>query len=474
MKILRNLVGEGGTGMSIRQQIRPVLTLALPLIAAELGWMSMGIVDTMMVGHMANPAVNIASAALGQVLYNTLAFGIAGILLSLDTFLSQSHGAGRYDEANRWLYHGLILAAALAALLFGLIELAPVFMRMMPIDPQVMEGSIRFLHALNWGTPTLFLYFTLRRYLQAFNHVRPIAFALVTANLCNLLFNWLLIYGHSWGPVQIPALGITGSGLATSISRAYLALFIASAIWIVEHKHNYGLRSMLRHIESSRLKRLALLGAPAGGQIFVEISIFGTVTFLIGVMGPLPLSGHEIALNCASFTFMVPFAISAAAAVRVGQAIGRNAPREAAAAGWAAIGLGASCMATFSIGLAVFAHPIARAFTPDRAVIAATVPLLFVAAAFQFFDGLQITATGALRGAGNTHAGMIVQIIGYWIIGLPVGWWLGFHMHYGAVGLWLGLCTGLIVAGILLTTVWQRTASRMHLLKSVSKQPTLH
>jgi MATE family multidrug resistance protein len=459
--------------MSIRQQIRPVLTLALPLIAAELGWMAMGIVDTMMVGHMQNAAVNIASAALGQVLYNTLAFGIAGILLSLDTYLSQSHGAGRYDEANRWLYHGLILAAILAAMLFGIIELAPLAMRRMPINPQVMAGAISFLHALNWGTPTLFLYFTLRRYLQAFNHVRPIAFALVTANLCNVFFNWVLIYGHDWGTIKIPAFGIVGSGLATSISRAYLAIFIVSAIWTVEHKHNYGLRSMLRHIETLRLRRLAVLGAPAGAHIFVEISIFATVTFLIGTMGPLQLSGHEIALNCASFTFMVPFAISAAAAVRVGQAIGRGAPREAASAGWTAILLGAAVMATFSIVLALFAHPIARAFTPSQDVIAATVPLLFVAAAFQFFDGLQITATGALRGAGNTHAGLIVHIIGYWIIGLPVGCWLGFRLHHGAVGLWLGLCTGLIVAGLALTTVWRRTTHHLEALKPVSKHSTM-
>jgi MATE family multidrug resistance protein len=454
--------------MSIRHQIRPVLTLALPLILAELGWMTMGIVDTVMVGHIANPALAISAAALGQVLYNTVAFGIAGILLGLDTYLSQSHGAGHFDEANRWLLHGIILAAGLASVLVVIVVLAPAFMLRLPIDHAILVNSVSFLRALNWGTPALFLYFTLRRYLQAFNHVRPIAIALVTANLFNICGNWLLIYGHSWGPIHIPALGVTGSGLATSISRCYLALFMIVALWRIERRHHYGLRAILGsialHFEPRRIRRLALLGAPAGGQIFIEIAIFGVVTYLIGTMGPLPLSGHEIALNCASFTFMVPFAISSAAAVRVGQAIGRKAPSQATSAGWAAILLGAGCMAIFSAVLLLFPHSIAAAFTHDRAVIAATIPLLFVAALFQFFDGLQITATGALRGAGNTHAGLIVQIIGYWIVGLPIGYILAFRHQQGAVGLWLGLCAGLVVAGITLTTIWHRTTKKQQLL----------
>src|SRR3984957_19461117 len=442
--------------MPIRNQIRPVLTLALPLILAEVGWMAMGIVDTVMVGHMANPALTISAAALAQVLYNPIAFGIACILLGLDTFLSQSHGAGKFDEANRWLLHGLILAAGLALTLILIIVFAPVFMLRLPIDHAVLTGSGAFLRGLQYGTPALFLYFTLRRYLQAFNHVRPIALAPVTATPINAAGNWLLIYGPSWGPIHIPALGVTGAGLATSISRWYLALFMVAALYRVERRHQYGLRSMLRHFEPNRLRRLTLLGAPAGGQIFVEISIFGVVTYLIGIMGRLPLAG-------ASLTFMVPFAISAAAAVRVGQAIGRKAPAEAASAGWAAILLGAGCMAVFSCVLLLFPHPIARTFTADRAVIAATIPQLFVAALFQFFDGLQITATGALRGAGNTHAGLIVQIVGYWIIGLPIGYILAFRLHHGAVGLWLGLCAGLIVAGVTLTLIWKNTTTKLAL-----------
>src|SRR3984885_3988887 len=275
--------------MSIRQQIRPMLTLALPLILAEVGWMSMGIVDTVMVGHMAKPALAISAAALGQVLYNTVAFGIAGILLGLDTYLAQSHGAGRFDEANRWLLHGLILAAGLALPLVLIIVCAPAVMLRLPIDRDILTGSIAFLGALNWGTPALFLYFTLRRYLQAFNHVRPIAWALVTANLINAIGNWLLIYGHHWGILKIPALGVTGAGLATSVSRCYLALFLIIVLWRIERRHHYGLASMAHHFEPTRIRRLALLGAPAGGQIFVEIAIFGMVTFLIGTIGPLPL-----------------------------------------------------------------------------------------------------------------------------------------------------------------------------------------
>ncbi len=194
-----------------------------------------------------------------------------------------------------------------------------------------------------------------------------------------------------------------------------------------------------------------------GGQVFVEISIFAAVTALIGTMGPVPLAGHEIALNCVAFTFMVPFAISAAASVRVGQAVGRRDAAGARAAGWTAVGFGAGFMLAMSVLLLTVPGRIAGGFTHDPVVIAAAVPLLLVGAAFQFFDGVQITATGALRGAGNTHAGLYVQVVGYWVVGLPLGWLLGFHEKMGAVGLWIGLAAGLLIAGVALVSVWART-----------------
>lgn len=462
----------------VRTQVRSVLTLALPLILAEVGWMFMAVVDTIMVGHLPHPAITISAVALAQVLYNTLAFGIGGILFGLDTYLSQSHGAGKFEEANRWLLHGVLLAAILSAVLMSIVHAASCALFHFPVDPVIRDQSITFLRVLNTGTPFLMLALTLRRYLQAFNHVGAIAITAVTANVVNAALDWLFLFPHQFGSYAMPGYGVVGAAISTALARLYMAIFFIAAIWYFDRKHTYGLRTLARSavsfrdqsrgISAASLKQLALFGAPVGAQIFVEISIFAAVTYLIGTFGPLPLAGHEIALNIASITFMVPFAISAAASVRVGQAIGRKAPVEAAAAGWTAIGLGAAFMLCASAVLLALPHSIARAFTADPGVIAAAVPLLLIAAAFQFFDGLQITATGALRGAGNTHTGLLVHLCGYWVIGMPVGILLGFHYKLGAVGLWSGLCTGLIIAGAALITSWHRTARKIESTISVA------
>jgi MATE family multidrug resistance protein len=450
-----------------------MLRLALPLVMAEVGWMSMGVVDTIMVGHLPRPAVTISAVALGQVLYNTLAFGIGGVLLGLDTYISQAHGAGQWEDANKWLLSGVVLAAMLSAVLMGMVWLGPLAMARIPVGGgeagrEVMRQAVGYLGALNWGTLPLFLYMTFRRYLQAFNHVRPIAAAVVSANLVNAGLDWLLLFGHRWSVAGhgfgIPAYGVVGSAWSTALARVYLAAFVGVAVWWVDRQHGYGLRAGfdrgLSALDWSRLHRLVRLGAPVGGQIFVEIAIFAAVTALIGTMGPVPLAGHEIALNCVSFTFMVPFAISAAASVRVGQAVGRGDAAGARAAGWTAIGFGAGFMLSMSALLVSVPEKIAGGFTRGPEVIAAAVPLLLVGAAFQFFDGVQVTATGALRGAGNTHAGLVVQLVGYWVIGMPLGMWLGFGRKMGAVGLWIGLCAGLMFAGVALISVWGRTVKR--------------
>jgi MATE family multidrug resistance protein len=459
----------------IRSELPPLIHLAIPLIAGELGWVSMSLVDTIMLGHLPHSALAMSSAALAQVLFNTLCFGVGGVLLGLDTLLSQALGAKQQREANRWLLHGLVMAVALSALLIVVFATGPALLSHLPVDRAILDGAIPAMRGLNYGTLPLLLYFALRRYLQAAHHGRPIAFALISANLVNAAADWLLIFGHRWtfsGHIlAIPAFGVTGSSWATSFARLYLMAVLIVAILYLDRRHAYGLRESLHHkpsrrIELQHLRRLFLLGAPAGASIFVEIAIFALVTSLIATFGRLPLAGHEVALQCASTTFMVPFAISAATSVRVGHAIGRMRTGAATlgnviAAGWSGVGAGAAFMLCASILLLSIPARIAHVFTPDPGVIAAAIPLLLVAAGFQFFDGVQITATGALRGAGNTTAPFITQLIAYWIVGMPLGIFLGFHEKLGAVGLWLGLLIALTCGAFAMCFFWYKTTQSL-------------
>jgi MATE family multidrug resistance protein len=282
-------------------------------------------------------------------------------------------------------------------------------------------------------------------------------FALISANVVNLVGNWALIYGH----LGFGAMGITGSGWSTSIARIYMAFVMLGTVMYVESKR--GLTAWIGEIriDLARVWALLALGMPAAAQILLEIGAFSAATALCAKLGPVPLSGHEIALNCAAFTFMVPLGISSAAAVRVGHQLGRGDPIKAHLAGWSAILLGAGFMACMGLVFVTLPKPIARMFSPDSTVIQVGARLLLVAAAFQLFDGLQTVATGALRGSGDTRTPMFANLIAYWFIGLPAGYLLCFRFGWGALGIWTGLCVGLLIIGSALLLIWHRRLSEM-------------
>ncbi len=434
----------------LRHEFRPTLRLALPLVFAEIGWMSMGVVDTIMVGRLPNSAVAIGATGLGQSLYNSVAIFGAGLLLGLDTFVAQAHGREDIRDARHSLVNAFFLALVLTPMLMLLITLWPPMMYRFGVSRELVEPMRPFLHALNWGTLPLLCYFALRRYLQAVNVVHPIMFALVSANLVNFVGDWALIYGH----MGFPAIGITGSGWSTCFARIYMALIMLGTVLYVESKRGLSEWASELYVDFRRMWALLVLGAPAATQILLEIGAFSAATALCAKLGPVPLSGHEIALNCAAFTFMVPLGISSAAAVRVGQQIGRGDPPRAHLAGWSAIVLGAGFMACMGLMFVTLSKPIARVFSPDPIVIRVGARLLLVAAAFQLFDGLQTVATGALRGSGDTRTPMWANLVAYWFIGLPAGGFLCFYLGWGAFGIWVGLCIGLIIIGSVLLRTW--------------------
>jgi MATE family multidrug resistance protein len=340
----------------------------------------------------------------------------------------------------------------------------PALMQRFGISLELVEPMRPYLRALNWGSLPLLAYFALRRYLQAVNVAHPIMFALISANLVNAFGNWVLIYGH----LGFRAMGITGSGWSTCWARVYMAGCLAiTLLWVESKRLRPRWASMIR-IDVSRMAALLKLGAPAASQILFEIGAFSAATALCAKLGAVPLAGHEIALNCAALTFMVPLGISSAAAVRVGQELGRRDPDAARRAGWSAIVIGVGFMACCGAVFVSIPKFIARLFTPDPAVIRVGAQLLLVAAAFQLFDGLQTVATGALRGAADTRTPMLANFVAYWLMGLPIGYVLCFTLGWGALGIWIGLCGGLIVIGSAMLVAWHK---RMQSLCGVIPKP---
>jgi len=430
-----------------------MIRLGAPLVFAELGWMAMGVVDTMFVGRVGAEAIG--AVGLGTMVFYGVSISAAGLLLGLDTLVARAYGAGDREDCHRSLASSLWLAGLMIPFVMGAVWALEAILPAFGVDQAVLRDTRPYLHALIWSAPPLLIYFALRRYLQALHIARPVMITLLTANLVNLAGNWILVLGH----LGAPRLGAEGAGWATCFSRVYMAGALAYVLW----KRDPRVLQISWRPQAARMWALLKLGAPAAGQMAVEIGVFATVTVLVSKLNATALAGHQIALTTVSTTFMMPLGVSSAAAVRVGFALGKGDRAAAARAGWTALGLGAAVMSAAAIVLLTVPEWIARLFSPEVAVIAAAATILRVAAFFQLFDGLQIVVTGSLRGAGDTRTPMLCHLIGYWAIGLPLGAALCFGRGMGAPGLWIGLSAGLIAIGVVLTAFWWRKARQWRL-----------
>jgi MATE family multidrug resistance protein len=293
--------------------------------------------------------------------------------------------------------------------------------------------------------------------------VRPLIIALVIANIINAIGNWILIYGN----LGAPAMGVEGSAWATTLARAWMALFLSAVIWRVHRR-----RPHVAHVgwsfDADRIGRLVGLGFPAASQVALEVGVFSAVTALAGKLDPVSSGAHQIALNLAALAFMVPLGLSSAGAVRVGHAIGAGDQARAVRAGWTALATGIAIMIAMGITLFLLSTRLVSGFTTDTRVVAIGSRLLLIAGAFQLFDGTQAVVTGVLRGIGETRMPMIINIIGHWVLGLPVGYVLCFRQQWGVFGLWIGLSVGLVFTAFVLTAVWWQRARSLLLAQSAS------
>lgn len=427
-----------------------MFTLAAPVVVAELGWITMGMVDTLMVGRLGAEAIG--AVGVGTALFNAVAVFSMGMLLGLDTLVSQAFGARRLDECHRWLVHGMALSVALAIPVTALLFFIGRFLEHWGMDPEVLRLTRPYLDTVAWSVLPLLLYFCFRRYLQGMGLVRPVMIALVLANLANVFINWMLIFGR----LGAPALGVAGAAWATFLCRILMCVYLLAVIVRRERDIRPGLFETSFRLEMTSLRRLITLGLPAALQLTLEVGVFAAASALAARFAPVALAAHQIALNIAGLTFMVPLGIASAGAVRVGHAIGARDGPAAARAGWTALLFGALFMSTAALIFLTVPRTLIGAFTTDPAVIRIGVTLLAVAASFQLFDGLQGVGTGILRGLGDTRTPMYWNLFAHWVLGLPLACVLAFHTRLGVIGLWWGLSLGLIICGVALALVWWR------------------
>jgi MATE family multidrug resistance protein len=339
-------------------------------------------------------------------------------------------------------------------LLLSVILTVPVSLLLLTVEPilalarqpsGVIPLAAGYVYRVIPAVWPLYAFVVLRQALQAHRRTQPVVMTIVAANVVNFALNYLWIFGK----LGFPPLGALGSAWATLISRWLMAAFVLALGW--RYLQGYLLRVAPNLFDPKPLARMLWLGAPIGAQMTLELGAFGAVALLMGWLGVVQVAAHQVAINLASLTFMVPLGVASAAAVIVGHAVGREDPDAVRRSTLAALFVGAGFMSLTALLFLILPEPLARLYTRNVEVLQLAALLLPIAGVFQVFDGLQAVALGLLRGLGDTRVPMIVNVLGFWCLGMPASLWLAFGLGHGAVGLWWGLVVGLgVVAAFLL------------------------
>lgn len=427
----------GGVGV----ELRALSKLSGPLVLTNLGNMLLALVDVAVVGRLGE--TSIAAAGLGNaIFFTTTLFGV-GVLFGLDPLLAQAIGAKEPERAARAFVSGVHAAILVSIPLVLVILVLAQVVAHLGAPAEAIEGTRDYLHARLFSLLPFLLLMAARAYLQAIGKTSSLLVGVVVANVVNFPIAWVLTLGAP--SLGIEGHGVFGAGLASAI--ATVVQLVVSAWPLARDAHVR--QADARRFELALVRRVLALGSPLGLQIVLEAGSFAVVTFVVGAAGTRPLSGHQIALSVVSCTFQVALGVGAATSVRVGTAIGRGDAAATRRAGLVGIASGTVFMLASALVLFAIPRELSRMLTDDPHVIEASLPFMFVAACFQLGDGAQTVAQGALRGAGDTRFPLFVNLLGHWIIGLPLG--LALHARLGPEAMWWGLTAGLFTVAVLAT-----------------------
>ncbi len=421
---------------AVLKELRLTLALALPMIVGQVSQMLIGLSDNAFIGRVGT--VELAAAAFTHGIFGMFYIVGIGLLLPVGVFTARDHGAGDDASCVAWLRHGramsLVVGSAALVLLTGVSTQLHHFGQ-----PPEVVAVMKPFYLLIAASLIPTLYFQVQRqYLDAMG--RPwVGTSIMLADIAlNALLNWMFIWGH----LGAPALGLTGSGVATLIARTAAVGFIA--LWLRGEKAPAG------GLRREKFREMLAMGVPAGGCLLFESGAFAAAALMMGWLGATALAAHQIALSCAALTFMVPLGLSMAASIRISKALGGGQSDALRAIGFGSLGASGVIMLVFAVGFMTGGTLLARGFTADAPVITLAAQLLGIAALFQLFDGTQVVASGALRGLTDVKVPTVITFIAYWLVSLPLGYVLAFHTRLGPIGIWIGLASGLASAAVLL------------------------
>lgn len=431
--------------LSYKKHITSTLTLAVPVIIGQLGLIMMGVVDSLMVGELG--ADYLAAAALANhVVILILIIGL-GVSMAVTPLVAISIGAERQDEAQILFKQSLIVNSAFGILMTILILVASELIPYLNQPPLVMKYASSYTKILAISIIPWMIYQSYKQFIEGLSITHPPMVVTIIANIVNAFVNWILIFGN----LGFPRLELDGAGIATSSSRIFMVIVLIFYVNGSQKFKKYELSLMIKRFEVTIIKKILRLGLPSGFQYFFEVGAFSFAVVMVGWLGAKSLAAHQIAINLASISFMAVTGISAAGGIRVGNAVGKADIKETRRAGFSAIILGASIMFCAGMIFIILRNYLPGIYISDKDVISIASSLLVIAALFQLSDGTQAVGIGILRGLTDVKAPTLITFIAYWIIGLPIGYLLGFTFKLGVQGVWVGLLIGLTASALMLS-----------------------
>lgn len=431
--------------MAVKEQLKTTFLLAYPVMLTQLGQVSVGIADSMMVGRIGTLPLA-ASSLANSIFFVVMMFGI-GISMGLTPLVSMASGKGKLKRISRLFSHSLWINASTGLLLTGLILAFSQGLQILDQPAAVTELAKPYLLIITASLVPLMLFQTFKQLAEGLSQTKQAMVITIFSNLVNVFLNYVLIWGV-WG---FPELGLNGAGWATLFSRVLMMLLMGGYVLYAKRYAVYRLSLVRAKASFPMAVRILKIGVPTGFQFIFEVSAFSAAAIMMGWIGINALASHQIALNLASISYMMATGLATAGMIRVSHYVGKGDFRAMREAGLVVFGM----VTVFMLGCALlffaFRFYLPTLYIDDPQVISLAASLLILAGFFQISDGVQVVGLGVLRGLEDVKVPTLVTFFAYWGLGLPLGYWLAFEMGMAERGIWVGLLIGLtLTAGMLL------------------------